>query len=60
MFTNHPPLGGTALNHALYRTFQPALAAVVGQEISVPRLPASPPDSEDEDEVPNVLQVGFG
>jgi len=44
------------LNHSLSRTFLPPLRAVVGQEITLAPLPASPPDSEGEDEVPDVLQ----
>merc|ERR1719187_843032 len=39
------------LNHALSRTFPPPLRAVVGAEIALAPLPASPPDSEDEEEV---------
>ena len=34
----------------------PPLNAVVGQEISLPALPASPTDSEEEEEIPDVLQ----
>lgn len=44
------------LNHSLNRTFLPPLRAVVGQEITLAPLPASPPDSEAEDEIPDVLQ----
>jgi len=44
------------MNHALSRTFLPPLQAVIGPEISLPPLPASPPDSDTEDEVPDVLQ----
>ena len=47
---------GPQLNHWLSRTFLPPLNAVVGQEISLPPLPASPTDSEEEDEIPDVLQ----
>jgi len=44
------------LNHALSRTFLPPLRAVVGAEIALAPLPASPPDSEDEEEVRDVVQ----
>ena len=47
---------GPQLNHWLSRTFVPPLNAVVGQEISLPALPASPTDSEEEEEIPDVLQ----
>lgn len=47
---------GAHLNHSLSRTFLPPLRAVVGQEITLAPLPASPPDSEGEDEIPDVLQ----
>merc|ERR1719341_2508197 len=47
---------GPQLNHWLSRTFLPPLNAVVGQEISLPPLPASTTDSEEEDEIPDVLQ----
>ena len=47
---------GPQLNHWLSRTFLPPLNAVVGQEISLPFLPASPTDSEEEEEIPDVLQ----
>lgn len=49
--------GSTAqLNHALSRTFLPPLQAIIGQEISLPPLPASPPDSDSEEDIPDVLQ----
>ena len=54
MPTCHPQ--GPQLNHWLSRTFVPPLNAVVGQEISLPALPASPTDSEEEEEIPDVLQ----
>jgi len=44
------------LNHSLSRTFLPPLQAVVGPPICLPPLPQSPPPSEDEDDVPDVLQ----
>jgi mediator of RNA polymerase II transcription subunit 15 len=50
------PGTGAQLNHSLSRTFLPPLRAVVGQEITLAPLPPSPMDSEEEDEIPDVLQ----
>jgi len=45
------------LNHSLSRTFLPPLQAVVGPEISLPPLPPTPPPQSGQDEdVPDVLQ----
>merc|ERR1712142_62675 len=44
------------LNHALSTTFLPPLQAVVGPAICLPPLPSSPDPSDDEDDVPDVLQ----
>merc|ERR1719318_482294 len=44
------------LNHSLSTTFLPPLQAVVGPAICLPPLPSSPPPSDDEDDVPDVLQ----
>jgi len=44
------------LNHTLSTTFLPPLQAVIGPEICLPPLPSSPPPSDDEDDVPDVIQ----
>jgi len=46
----------THLNHTLSTTFLPPLQAVVGPAICLPPLPGSPTPSDDEDDVPDVLQ----
>jgi len=44
------------LNHTLSTTFLPPLQAVIGPEICLPPLPSSPLPSDDEDDVPDVIQ----
>ena len=48
---------GTAhLNHALSSTFLPPCQSFLGSPITLPLLPPSPDVSDDEEDIPNVLQ----
>merc|ERR1719510_1792981 len=44
------------LNHALSSTFMSPAQCLLGSPIGLPPLPASPEDSEEEEEIPDVLQ----